>query len=170
MKKYEKYCVYDNVVAFWGSEFGNFHRCTLTYKSFVWGSSEQAYMAEKAIYFNDYGSLYEIMLADTPREAKAIGRRVRNFNAEEWNKVSFDIMYDIVYQKFAQNKNLKEMLMDPELEGKHFVEGSPEDGIWGVKVAWDDPRIDDMSNWHGENRLGKVLDKVRETFKQEYLL
>lgn len=170
MKKYEKYCVYDNVVAFWGSEFGNFHKCNFAYKNLLWNSSEEAYMAEKAIFFNDYGAFFDILNSESPKEAKAIGRRVKNFDADKWNAISFDIMYDIVYQKFAQNKKMKEMLMDPELDGKHFVEGSPEDGIWGVKVAWDDPRIDDMSNWNGENRLGKVLDKVRETFKQEYLL
>ena len=169
MKKYEKYCVYDNVVAFWGSEFGNFHRCSFAYKNLLWNSSEEAYMAEKAIFFNDYGAFFDILNSESPKEAKAIGRRVKNFDADKWNAISFDIMYDIVYQKFAQNEKLKRMLLDQELEGKHFVEGSPENGIWGVKVAWDDPRIDDMSNWNGENRLGKVLDKVRETLKQEYL-
>ena len=158
----KKYAVYDKHVAFWGSPFGNFYKCNFTYKDFAWKSSEQAYMAEKAIYFKDYGTLYDILMADTPREAKRLGRQVKNFDANKWNKVSFDIMFDIVLQKFLQNDDLMNLIKDPEYKDKHFVEGSPEDGIWGVKVSWDDPRIDDESNWNGENRLGKVLDKVRQ--------
>jgi predicted NAD-dependent protein-ADP-ribosyltransferase YbiA (DUF1768 family) len=59
------------------------------------------------------------------------------------------------------------MLLRPDLADKHFVKGSLVDGIWGVKVAWDDPRIDDEKNWDGMNLLGKVLDKVRERLAAE---
>jgi ribA/ribD-fused uncharacterized protein len=118
-------------------------------------------MAEKAIYFDDYASFLHIWNSATPKEAKAYGREVKNFDADEWLEVSRDFMYDIVYEKFKQNKYLKDMLLRSDLADKHFVEGSPVDGIWGVKVAWDDPRIDDEKNWDGMNLLGKVLDDVR---------
>lgn len=157
----EEYRVYSKHVAFWGSEFSNFHRCSFVYKGLTWKSSEQAYMAEKAIYFGDYASFLHIWNSATPKEAKAYGREVKNFDADEWLKVSRDFMYDIVYEKFKQNEYLKNMLLRSDLADKHFVEGSPVDGIWGVKVAWDDPRIDDERNWDGMNLLGKVLDDVR---------
>lgn len=161
MKDFDNYIVYDKHVAFWGSELSNFHPCSFVYKDYTWKSSEQAYMAEKAIFFRDYAILDEILAAKTPKEAKKLGRQVKNFNADEWGKVSFYIMYNIVYQKFSQNDYLKELITNPEWDGKHFVEGSPVDGIWGVKVSWDDPRIDDELNWDGKNWMGRVLDKVR---------
>jgi len=167
MESENKHVVYSKHVVFWGGEFGNFHKCNLIYKNFLWSSSEQAYQAEKAAFFNDYGTLFKIMMSTTPKEAKEIGQTVSGFDKELWNKASFDIMYDIVLAKFSQNNKLKEMLISDELLDKHFVEGSPVDGIWGVRVAWNDPRVDDESNWNGENRLGKVLDKVRETLLEK---
>lgn len=154
--------VYEKHVALWGSELGNFHKCKFSYKNFTWSSAEQAYQAEKAMFFDDYSAFYKILSTDSPKEAKKIGQTVSGFDKELWSKANFDIMYDIVYQKFAQDENLKNIILSDEFKGKHFVEGSPVDGIWGVKVSWDDPRIDDESNWNGENRLGRVLDKVRD--------
>lgn len=161
MKDYENFIVYDKHVAFWGSEFSNFHKCSFVYKGLTWKSSEQAYMAEKAIYFGDYDAFMRIWYSNTPKEAKTIGREVKNFDAKEWLNVSRFYMQSIVYQKFKQNKYLKDLLLRADLADKHFVEGSPVDGIWGVKVSWDDPRIDDDKNWDGLNMLGKVLDDVR---------
>ena len=165
----KEFKVYEKHVALWGSELGNFHKCKFSYKNFTWDSAEQAYQAEKAAFFNDYGTLFKIMMSTTPKEAKEIGQTVSGFDKDSWNGASYQIMYDIVYQKFIQNENLKNIILSDEFKGKHFVEGSPIDGIWGVKVAWDNPRIDDESNWNGENRLGKVLDTVRDKIKENQL-
>ena len=156
------YAVYDKHVAFWGNVFSNFHPCKFTYKGIEWNCSEQAYMAEKAIYFGDYAAFLEILKTTNPADAKKIGRRVKNFDADEWSSVSYEYMLDIVLEKFKQNKDCRDMLLRKDLQDKGFIEGSPVDGIWGVKVSWDDPKIDDEANWNGENRLGKVLDEVRE--------
>lgn len=164
------YKVYDKHVALWGSPLGNFHKCKFSYKNFTWSSAEQAYQAEKAMYFDDYSAFYKILSTDSPKEAKEIGQTVRGFDKVLWNKVSQSFMYDIVYQKFAQNEDLTNLILSDEFKGKHFVEGSPVDGIWGVRVAWDNPRIDDESNWDGENRLGKVLDDVRNELIEYIIL
>lgn len=153
--------IYGKHVAFWGSPLSNFHKCNFEYKHLTWKSSEQAYMAEKALYFGDYEAFLKILDADTPAEAKKIGRQVRGFDQELWNEVSFNIMFNIVWNKFTQNDYLKEYILRDDFKGKGFIEGSPLDGIWGVKVQWDNPMIDDESNWNGENRLGKVLNLVR---------
>lgn len=70
-------------------------------------------------------------------------------------------MFHIVWEKFIQNEYLKEYILRDDFKNKGFIEGSPVDGIWGVKVQWDNPLIDDEANWQGENRLGKVLNLVR---------
>lgn len=162
--------IYDKHVAFWGSPLSNFHKCSFEYNHLTWKSSEQAYMAEKAIYFGDYEMFLKILETNTPAEAKKLGRQVRGFEQDEWNDVSFDIMFHIVWEKFKQNDYLKEYILRDDFKGKGFIEGSPVDGIWGVKVSWDNPEIDNEANWQGENRLGKVLNLVRMYLNNESLL
>ena len=97
----------------------------------------------------------------TPEEAKKLGRKVKNFNDEEWSAVRQEIMYNIVYEKFAQNKTLRDFLLSSDFKNKKFVEGSPFDGVWGVKIDYRNDLIDDEANWNGTNFLGKILDRVR---------
>ena len=154
--------IYDKHVAFFGSAFSNFYPCTFEEKGLVWKSSEQCFMAKKAEYFNDFEIYDEILMCETPREAKSWGRKVRDFDAEKWSEVCFEKMYDAVYAKFSQNEDLKNLILSEEFKGKGFIEGSPFDAIWGVKMDWRNPDIDNEENWKGQNLLGKVLDKVRE--------
>lgn len=157
--------IYDKHVAFWGSALSNFYPCHFQEGDWHWISSEQCFMAKKAQYFKDAEILEEILKAETPEKAKKLGRKVKNFDAEKWSEVCFDKMYDAVYAKFSQNSDLKELLLSSDFEGKGFVEGSPFDAIWGVKMDWRNPDIDNEENWQGQNLLGKVLNKVREDLR-----
>lgn len=168
--------VTDKYVAFWGSVFSNFYPCEIRaelhfsivsdkfdynkHLNFI--SSEQYFMWQKAMYFGDKETAEKILKAETPMAAKKLGREVKGFDDEEWAKVRYDAMFEAVMCKFKQNENLKEFLLADEFKDKHFVEGSPVDGIWGVKVRWDDEKIADENNWDGLNLLGKVLDDVRD--------
>lgn len=162
---YKDIKIYDKHVAFWGSPLSNFYECSFEEKGIVWKSSEQCFMAKKAAYFDDF-EIYDMILeSETPKDAKKLGRQVRDFDSNKWLEVCFDEMYDAVYAKFSQNEDLKKLLLSKDFEGKGFVEGSPFDEIWGVKMDWRNPNIDDEGNWQGQNLLGKVLNKVREELK-----
>jgi ribA/ribD-fused uncharacterized protein len=157
--------VYDKHVAFWGSAFSNFYDCEFVENGKTWKSSEQCFMAKKAEYFGDNEMYDAIVAAKTPAKAKSYGRKVRFFDADEWSKVCFDKMYETVYAKFSQNEDLRDFILSDEFDGKDFVEGSPFDAIWGVKMDWRNPDIDNEENWKGQNLLGKVLNRVREDLK-----
>ena len=157
----DEFIVYENHVAFWGSEFSNFYKCNFTYLGIKFSSSEQAFMYEKALYFKDKEIAEQILKAKTPKEAKKLGRQVHNFNSDEWSDACGDIMYNVVLAKFCQNEYLARLITRRDLLDKTFVEGSPTDCIWGCGIRWNDPKIDDESNWNGTNLLGKVLNRVR---------
>ena len=156
------YVVYNKHVAFWGSPLSNFYPCKFDLDDEIWISSEQYFMASKARCFFDEESYIQIRQTSTPEAAKKLGRKVKGFNDNVWDMVKYHIMKDAVYAKFSQNENLKKFLLSPDFEGKDFVEGSPFDGVWGVKMDYRNPDIDNPENWNGENLLGKVLNEVRE--------
>ena len=155
----------DKYVAFWGGVFSNFYPCEIRVDTdkgeIVFKSSEQYFMWQKAMFFKDEEIAEQILKADSPAEAKKLGRKVRNYDDAAWSKNRADAMYKAVLLKFKQNKALKDIILADEFKDKGFVEGSPYDKIWGVGISWDNPKIADRKNWKGENLLGKVLNWAR---------
>jgi ribA/ribD-fused uncharacterized protein len=128
-------------------------------------------MARKAEFFGDTEIRREIMnvvvpagrfTRDIPDAQKKLGRKVRNFDPAKWTEeVACQFVYDGNLAKFSQNSKAKKVLLDT---GKRIlVEGASYDQVWGVGLAWDDPKILDEANWRGTNFLGKTLVKVRTT-------
>lgn len=155
--------VTDTLVLFWGDDdiFSNFHPATFVYKGKSFPSSEHAFMWHKAVFFNDKVIANEILLADTSLKAKRLGREVANFDASLWDSVSEVVMYDVNYEKYTQNTMLLEGLL--VTRGKLLVEASPFDKIWGIGLGEDHPNVLDPSKWLGENKLGNVLTRLRDT-------
>lgn len=149
----------DNFVFFWGEWLSNFYPCRIVFDSKVFRSSEQLFMYLKALYFEDIETAERILLAATPKEAKSLGRGVKNFNEKSWNEVKVQKMYLALEGKFSQNKDLMDKLKDPMFDGKFFVEASPFDRIWGIGYD-EDHALENQSNW-GENLLGKTLTFYR---------
>jgi len=125
--------------------------------------SEQAYMYEKCMFFNQPEMAMQCIEETNPTKVKKIGRSIPNFEQDKWNKFSFDVMYKICLQKFQGNEEAKKELIDSG--DKVLVEASPYDKIWGVGLSELDDRILQEEYWEGENRLGKVLMKVRNKIK-----
>ena len=120
-------------------------------------------MAEKARVFGDSENLNAILASSSPKDIKAYGRAVRNFNPSKWNAVKFDIVVKGNIAKFSQNPELKRFLLSTgEAE---LVEASPKDRIWGIGLSEDDPRALDKSKWLGSNLLGRALMEVRDKLR-----
>lgn len=121
---------------------------------------EQYMMAAKASVFNDQETLKAIMDAEHPAEQKKLGRLVKNFDQATWESVARDIVYLGNFYKFTQHADAREFL--DESGTKTIVEGADYDPVWGVKIDWADPAIEDEANWKGTNWLGQCIMRVRE--------
>lgn len=88
-------------------------------------------------------------------------------DAEHFSEGLAAVVNDDVVAKFSQNDDLKQLLLSPEYEGRGFVEASPYDKVWGVRMYESNPDIDDESKWKGLNLLGKVLDETRRIIIEE---
>ncbi len=159
--------VTDKHVFFWGEWPSNWYPCVFNAeyegKEYTFYNSEQYFMFVKAKTFGDEENALKILLeGKNPKKAKTYGRMVKNYDDEKWNEIRYKVMVDANMAKYSQNNELKELLLNLELEGKHYVESSPVDRIWGVGLSENDPLIDDEKNWLGTNLLGKALDEVRD--------
>ncbi|VDM36687.1 unnamed protein product [Toxocara canis] len=151
------------------SQFSNFYPCTFTVLNETghplnFTSSEQYFMHQKAITFKDDAVAQRILQSTSPAEAKALGRKVRNFDAKVWDALSFDVMKRGVFEKFSQNEDLRKELFSTI--GSTMVECSPRDRLWGIGIGINDERRMIPSRWKGHNRLGKVLMEVRDQLSE----
>ncbi len=157
----------DKYVLFWETCFSNFFPCKIKYEGATFLSSEHLFMYLKAMDFEDEDIAAQIIKAGTPKEAKALGRQVKNFDESYWAEFREESMKIAVYEKFKQNPELQEELLNKKYCGHRFVEASPLDKIWGIGLHYDDVLCDCSDNWQGLNLLGKVLDKVRAALINE---
>ena len=162
--------VTDKHVFFWGEWPSNWYSapfiCLHEGEEHKFYNSEQYFMWMKAITFGDtkMADLIE-QFGSNPKTAKAMGRKVANYDDKVWDEKRYEVMLDANMMKFGQNEDIKEKLLSEEFEGKGFVEASPIDTIWGIGCG-ENEALDDQSNWRGQNLLGKVLDETREKLKE----
>ncbi len=160
-------------VYFVGGPFSQWFRdsfdapCPFTGNILRFNCAEQYMMVGKALAFDDYETFNCIMSTKNPSEQKALGRQVKNFNPEKWNKIAKGIVIQGNMHKFGQNSDLREFMMS--FGDKILVEGAHYDPVWGVGLAWDDVLILDKENWKGTNWLGESLMVVRTRLKNDLL-
>ena len=122
-------------------------------------NAEQYMMAHKALLFKDSVLFNKIMDEDDPSLIKALGRKIKNFDADVWNMHKFKIVLQGTRLKFNQNPELLKRLM--ETGERCIVEASPYDKIWGIGLRASEAVKIPEEKWPGENLLGKALMIVR---------
>jgi ribA/ribD-fused uncharacterized protein len=127
----------------------NFHLCSITYEGITYPSSEHLYMAFKT---TDNTIRQSIANISESKEVKKFGRTIDL--RPNWDNIRVKMMYIAVSEKFKQNKNLADKLIDTgDLE---LVEHNWwRDKFWGKHFD------------EGENNLGKILMRVRKELKGE---
>ncbi|WP_020560980.1 NADAR family protein [Thiofilum flexile] len=133
----------------------------------VYLTAEHYMMAQKARLFGNEDMLAAILTCKHPGEAKKLGRKVRNFNADTWNQHCFAYVVEGNVAKFGQNPALKAFLLGTG--ERVLVEASPHDSIWGIGMEVSHPDAANPSKWLGSNLLGFALMVARERLARESL-
>ncbi len=161
--------IIDKYIFFFGSIYSQWadslFKEKINDKIIVFNTAEQYMMYCKASLFHDVNIAMEILNTPSPREQKHLGRKVKNFDIEEWDRVKFDIVVRGNELKFGQNQDLYDELM--ATGDKIIVEASPTDRVWGIGLPEHAPAetLTDESQWRGENLLGKAIMEVRNRFR-----
>lgn len=166
-EKVSKYNKDKEIVFFYRNAdgFSQFHPSKFTINGIEYSCCEQYMMHQKAVLFKDEKIAEQILKETVPREMKQCGRRVKNFEDEEWTKKCRDIVFDGNYAKFSQNEKLKEQLL--KTEDKLIAEASPSDKRWGIGLSEKDPKAKQPHLWRGKNWLGEALMRVRGELLKE---
>lgn len=152
MSKYKEYFKVTDEAVFGFFEgyryLSNFHICPVYYETLLYPNSENAYQAAK----NSDIEIRKKFLTISPKEGRALGQQIAC--REDWDKVKYDIMLSIVFNKFYQNKDIRKLLIETDElyleETNHWG-----DKYWGVN----------HETKEGENRLGEILMAVRCIFQ-----
>lgn len=130
----------------------NFYPASIFYDGLDFPTVEHAYQASKTD-----SRMHREMIRDakTPGQAKRMGREVV-VRPGFFDGPAFDLMENFVIQKFVKHKVLRELLL--RTGERHLVEGNTwRDERWGMVLS--------EGVWYGENRLGKILMKVRDRIR-----
>ena len=125
-----------------------------------YATAEHWMMAGKARLFADDEMLAQILDAPSPRDAKALGRAVRNFDDEAWKARRYEIVLEGSVHKFSAQAAWCEYLVSTA--PKLLVEAAPRDRIWGIGLGTKNPAVHDPRHWRGQNLLGFALTEARE--------
>jgi len=125
--------------------------------------SEKAIMLVKAGLFKDRESFDNIVHAADPATAKKLGRGVRNFDKDEWEKHLEETAFQCVVQKFASSASLRKVLL--QTGDKILAEAAPNDSIWGIGLPLSDDRCYHPEKWCGRNVLGYALMAARSRLR-----
>ena len=117
-----------------------------------WKTSEHYYQAQK---FMDSDTKIRIQNAETPKIASTIGRDRKLNLRSDWEEVKQDVMFDAVYYKFKQNRDILQKLLDTG--NARIVEATVKENYWGCGP-----------NNDGQNNYGKIVMAVRSKLKTEY--
>lgn len=122
----------------------NFFASNIRYNGLTFLNNEAAFQAQKCP--KRASEFCEL----NPSDAKRLGRKVRL--RSDWESVKDDVMYDVCHAKFSQNANLRRQLLNTG--NAELVEGNTwGDRVWGV------------CGGVGENRLGRILMRIRDEMK-----
>ena len=152
-----------DAVYFWGGEFSQWYPSIFEIEGITYDCAEQYMMEQKAKLFKDEEMVKNIMGTTSPREQKAFGRQVKNFDPAKWEVIAYDTVVRGNVAKFKQNPKLLKILLNTE--NREIVEASAEDTIWGIGLSPWDPLRFDKKNWRGTNLLGKAIMDAREILK-----
>lgn len=130
----------------------------------IFSSMEQYMMYCKAILFCDSDIADQIMLTTNTGKIKSLGRQIKNYNESIWNGMRQIIVYKGLMQKFLQNNDLKDKLL--ETGDSILAECALQDKIWGIGKSIKNAERFDIMNWEGKNLLGYSLMMVRDEIRK----
>ena len=124
-----------------------------------YGSVVQWIEAKKAKFCGDKETLDAIMSTKAPSYATILGKKLTP--EKEWYKQLYAITEQGIKEKFKQNQDLKQLLL--ETGSATIAEARKTKPFWTIGLDINDVNALNQENWCGKNMMGKILMKIRDT-------
>ena len=105
--------------------------------------------------FDDMYTLHRILKAQTPREVKKTGQRIKGFDAAEWSREGKAVCYIGIKSKFEQHQLLNTVLQNT---GSLIIVECTHDKLWGTGISLFHCCALDESLWTGQGWMSEILD------------
>jgi ribA/ribD-fused uncharacterized protein len=145
--------------------FSQWHFSDFEIDGITYPTAEHWMMAQKARLMGDDDALQAILASGGPDEAKALGRRVSNWDQAKWDANKFEAVVQGNVAKFGQDRDLRNFLLGTL--DTVLVEASPHDKVWGIGLRREDQDSKNPNKWRGQNLLGFALMEARERLRKE---
>ena len=119
---------------------------------------------KKALHFEDRVTANKIIVSDDALECKRLAREIEAFDAQTWNEAAEVETYYRISEKFKQNTNLKNILLQT---GEKTIVESSYDRIWRSGIELNSINALNKESWSRNNLLGKILMDIRDNINNE---
>jgi hypothetical protein len=112
------------------------------------------------MFFNDSITADKILMESVPTSQKRLAKKINGCDENKWIEKCEEVMLNGLIAKFSQNDNALDVLTTTG--HRYIYESSPRDKFWGTGISLSSPLCLDPNKHTGLNRLGKLLESVRE--------
>ena len=144
-------------------EFSNLFEAKMMIDGINFPTVEHYFQWAKARKFGDTEIQAKILKTASPKSAKTLGKKVKDFKEEEWNETKEAVMRTALKAKFTQHPELLKKLRDTG--DRPLAEADPRSKEWGIGTSADTSKAKDPARWPGKNKLGTLLMELRTELK-----
>lgn len=154
----------DDVLAFFGFScpLSNFHPSPFWYRGRQFRWVEEFFFHTKAELSDDQEAIQRLIDAESPVQCKHIGRSIKS-DKVVWSREEVPTMERALTEKFTQNKDLKDFLLNTG--DLLLAEASPSDKFWGTGIGLGSEDTNNPQKWKGKNKLGELLMALRSRLR-----
>jgi ribA/ribD-fused uncharacterized protein len=145
-------------------EFSNLHEAPMLVDGIKFPTVEHYYQWSKARLFGDEESQQKILKSASPKTAKTIGKKVKDFNAERWETEKVAIMQRAIKAKLMQHPDIRKKLI--ATGNRRIAEANPRSKFWGIGTSYNTSKADNPDKWPGKNTLGNIYEELRRQLKE----
>lgn len=143
--------------------FSNMYESPIQIDGITFPTVEHYFQWSKAKMFGDADMETKILKTQSPKSAKAYGKKVKSFDATAWNEKRDSIMMTAVKAKLMQHPDILKALR--ETGTRPLAEADPRSKYWGIGTSAETSKAKDPAKWPGKNKMGTILTELREELK-----